>query len=96
MDINKTKEYCKIATLILIVVSLGMIATNQSLEYFYRNQFLAGPCELCAELNPGIGDCFKDLKEQKEMMEQNYLFQYGTVNTAKLNQSFFINFSLAT
>jgi len=67
-----------------------MIATNQSLEYFYRNQFLAGPCELCAELNPGIGDCFKDLKD-KRMMEQ-ILFQYGTVNTAKLNQSFFINF----
>jgi len=91
MNTIKVKEYMKVAILALIVVSLGMITINQSLDYYYRNQFLAGPCQLCADLNPGIGDCFKDLQKQKEMMEDNYYLQYKEVKLQNI-----INFSVAT
>lgn len=56
-------SYAKLLLIILAVVAVGLIAVNQTLEYFYRAEFLKSPCSLCMELNKNqsvcIGNCFK-------------------------------------
>jgi hypothetical protein len=47
------KDTLTIIVLILLVVALGTLAINQTLEYFYKSRFLQTPCSLCKELNPG-------------------------------------------
>lgn len=46
----------KFLLIILLVISLGLLAINQTLQYFYKAQFLKSPCSLCKELNPGYGE----------------------------------------
>lgn len=43
--------------IIFLVVSLGLFAVNQFLQYRYKAEFLKAPCKLCAELNPEVKDC---------------------------------------
>ena len=47
-------DIIKFAIIILIVIGLGLLVVNQTLQYFYKAQFLKSPCSLCKELNPGI------------------------------------------
>lgn len=54
-NIQKREKIKGIGTfiiIILLVLSLGLIAVNQGLEYFYRSEFLQNPCDLCKKLNP--------------------------------------------
>lgn len=51
------KDLLVILFWIVLVVGLGMLAVNQSLEFYYRAHFLRAPCDLCADLNPGVKDC---------------------------------------
>lgn len=47
----------KFLMIMLGVMFLGLLVVNQSLEYHYRSAFLQTPCELCADLNPGVDRC---------------------------------------
>jgi hypothetical protein len=49
-------DIIKFAIIILIVIGLGLLVVNQTLQYFYKAQFLKSPCSLCKELNPGYGE----------------------------------------
>lgn len=44
----------------LLIVGLGTFAVNQVFLYNYNTQLLAGPCSLCAELNPHLLQCFQE------------------------------------
>lgn len=48
------------ALIILGVLAVGLLCVNQYLEFRYKAQFLAGPCELCAETNPARSTCVKE------------------------------------
>lgn len=42
-----------------IVMTLGLIAINQGMGYYYKSELLQAPCTLCLELNPEIDEqCF--------------------------------------
>jgi len=44
---------------VCLVVAVGMVAVNQSLEFYYKAEFLKAPCSLCLELNPEVSEqCF--------------------------------------
>lgn len=49
---NTIKDYLIYSIIILAVVGFGTLAVNQTLEYYYRAEFLKDPCGLCKELNP--------------------------------------------
>jgi|TARA_R100001530_G_scaffold45489_1_gene34278 hypothetical protein len=61
---KKTIDVLKLLLTIFLVVSLGMIAVNQTMEFFYKSKFLKSPCYLCAELNPGVEQCINNLNKQ--------------------------------
>lgn len=55
------KDWLVLAFLIVLVVSLGMLAVNQTLEFFYKSEFLRSPCGLCGKLNPEVEQCIDHL-----------------------------------
>jgi len=57
---NKLKDYIVLAAYILIVVGLGVFATNQVFKFFYGVHLLKNPCHLCAELNSNQSLCIQD------------------------------------
>ena len=40
------------ALIIVIVIAVGMFAMNQAFAWYYKAQFLRGPCALCIDENP--------------------------------------------
>ena len=51
MDTETLKKIGISIVIIILVVGLGVFAVNQTLQYFYRSQFLQDPCGLCKKLN---------------------------------------------
>lgn len=47
----------RLAFWICLVLALGFLAVNQTLEFFYKAHFLKAPCDLCVELNPEVKQC---------------------------------------
>jgi hypothetical protein len=54
------KELLIIILIITIVIAIGMFAVNQTIGYYYKSQFLQGPCYLCAQENDHLKDCLKE------------------------------------
>lgn len=54
----ETKIIVKYILIGLFTLALCMFAINQTLAYFYKSQFLQGPCELCTTINPRFKSCF--------------------------------------
>jgi hypothetical protein len=61
------KNQLKTAITILLIISLGLFALNQTLDYIYKAQFLKNPCQLCMQLNPDVQDCI--------IMKENIYFK---------------------
>ena len=59
---HKKITYLKVILIVISILALGMLAVNQTLDYFYKTQFLKQPCELCIELNPQLSECFNTPK----------------------------------
>lgn len=55
------KDWIRLAFWIALVVALGMLAVNQTFEFYYKAEFLKAPCNLCGELNPEVGLCLQEL-----------------------------------
>ena len=53
------KEWLWAAIIIGLVVSLGLFAINQFMEFQYNSYLLSKPCDLCLELNKEIELCPK-------------------------------------
>lgn len=49
----------------LLIIGLGFLIINQGLGFFYKAHFLKAPCDLCAELNPGVQECIDRLNEPR-------------------------------
>lgn len=57
-------DYLRLLFWIVLVVAIGMVAVNQTFEFYYKAEFLKTPCALCLELNPEVSkQCF--IKEDK-------------------------------
>jgi len=53
------REMLKILFWVVLVVAIGMVAVNQTFEFYYKAEFLRSPCSLCMELNPEVSEqCF--------------------------------------
>ena len=58
---NRRLEILKLIFWIALVVAVGMFAFNQTLDFFYKMEFLKSPCMLCGELNPEVTSCIREL-----------------------------------
>ena len=58
---NGARDLLLILLWITLVCALGFFALNQSFKFFYGIHLLKSPCDLCAELNPGVQDCIDNL-----------------------------------
>lgn len=65
--------------IIIGIVAIGLIAFNQFIDWKYKGAFLAGPCQLCVQLNPEVGSCW----EMKNNLE-NYVYNYENRNYTEL------------
>lgn len=54
------RSYLLTALIIIGVVSLGLLAVNQYLDFRYKVVWLSTPCDLCLETNPRLGRCFQE------------------------------------
>lgn len=73
----------KAIVVILLIIGLGLFIINQFLSYYYKAQFLAGPCQLCVKLNPEVGNCW----EMKTKLEQELVDNYYNQNITIVNLS---------
>lgn len=58
-------NFLKFLLIIVAVVSLGLLAVNQALTFFYKAAFLKTPCELCGDLNPEVEECINRLNDPR-------------------------------
>jgi len=53
-------SWLKAILIVVAIISLGTLAVNQTLGYYYKSKFLQTPCELCKDLNPHLEECFEE------------------------------------
>ena len=68
-------NYVKEIIIILSIILLGLFVVNQTLEFYYKSEFLQSPCGLCQKLNPLIEPCFNNIYE-----EQNQQYDVANIN----------------
>lgn len=52
----------KSALTIIATIAMLLLAINQAFGWFYKVQLATTPCDLCAELNPHLKECFETPK----------------------------------
>jgi hypothetical protein len=52
------KYYAPTILIVIGVIALGLFALNQFMDWIYKVQLLAQPCDLCIKLNPSLRECF--------------------------------------
>jgi hypothetical protein len=57
-------SYSKIALVIILVIGVGLFSIRQFFDWMYMGRMMTNPCQLCAEANPHMKDCFYG--EEKE------------------------------
>lgn len=55
----ETKEIVKTIITILVIVSLGLFATNQYFAFTYKVRLINAPCSLCIEEHPEVTSCIQ-------------------------------------
>lgn len=60
-----TLYYIRFAFWIVLVCALGFLAINQGFQFFYGAHLLKAPCDLCAELNPGVQECIDNFNKPR-------------------------------
>ena len=78
MDKEELINMLWIAFLILIVVGVGLFAVVQYQKYYYNNQLLKNPCNVCLSENPEI-TCYVENKNNKDYST------YGRINWGDIN-----------
>jgi hypothetical protein len=43
-----------ILAIILLVISLGLLAINQAMGFYYKIELLSSPCSLCEKIKPPV------------------------------------------
>ena len=59
------KDKLLMALIIIAIISLGLLAVNQFVQWRYNSLLLQTPCELCRNMNPSIDFCFKEIESGK-------------------------------
>jgi hypothetical protein len=59
MNQETINSIIRISIAAIVTLALGVFIFNQSLELFYKIEFLSTPCELCMKLNPEWEECYK-------------------------------------
>lgn len=62
---NNLGRILRAVAIILVVVAAGLLVVNQTLGFFYKAAFLATPCQLCGDLNPGVEKCIEELNSPR-------------------------------
>ena len=57
IEMDKLIKIGHFILIIILVASLGTLAVNQGLRFYYASYFLQRPCDLCSDLNPHLSDC---------------------------------------
>ena len=69
----KYYDWLKFIAIIIAVVALGTLAVNQVMNYYYKAQFIQGPCQLCVKLNPEWKQCYDKITAQ-DMNTNSYKY----------------------
>jgi|TARA_Y100000310_G_scaffold3308_1_gene4235 hypothetical protein len=83
------RPYFVTALIIIGVVSLGLLAVNQFLDFRFKAQLLGSPCNVCKELNPHLESCFKEAsnivvnKVTGEIVENPYVINLTDLEIIK-------------
>jgi disulfide bond formation protein DsbB len=80
MDLNKAIQIAKFVAIVIGVVALGMFALNSFMDYYFKNQLLLTPCELCVELNPHTRSC---IYPEPTLIPQEYITNWSHINFQK-------------
>ena len=57
IEMDKLIKIGHFILIIILVASLGTLAVNQGLRFYYASYFLQRPCDLCSDLNPHLSEC---------------------------------------
>jgi len=81
------KDHLKLIIMVLLVLSLGMTALNQTFSWYYKIELLANPCDACRDYNPQYKECFDyqskiiiDPQTGKEVNESKYKINITNLN----------------
>lgn len=91
----------KMGLAILIMTTCFLVIWNQYVDWKHKVQFLGTPCDLCADLNPHLLECFDNVgfmlkdsqgniiargEEAKEILRnKREVFVYPVINTSVFN-----------
>ena len=71
--------------MVLVIIGGGCFIVRQAMLLIYTERILAGPCQLCVQLNPKVGDCWK-MQNRNSSQEINY-FKKIDLDSSKINES---------
>lgn len=54
MDMNKLKDWLGLVLIIVIIVGILLVISNQAISYFEKAKLLLNPCQLCLKENPNL------------------------------------------
>lgn len=80
------KNWAITILVVVTVVAVGLFALNQFVDWKYHGTFLAGPCQLCVELNPEVGQCW-EMRNRLDNSQYNYYEKNYSSFFANLNKS---------
>ena len=59
-----------------------MFSINQTLNYFYKSEFLQTPCELCLKVNTHL-----DLCQKIDYNDEDYAINFSKTNITIINKT---------
>jgi len=57
-QLQKYYDILKYILVVVFILAFGLAAFNQFIQFRYYNELIAGPCQLCSQLNPELNNCF--------------------------------------
>lgn len=83
MEKQKIIDAGKIIIIVLFVIGLGLFALNQTLNFFYKSEFLQKPCDLCQKLNTNLTLCYKPIV--KELENEEIINNLKNINLSQIS-----------
>lgn len=68
------KDKLLMALIIIGIISLGLLAINQFINFRYSSLLLQAPCDICRELNPSVDNCIKEMERTNVNNKYNFNF----------------------
>ena len=71
MDKETIWFWSKQVLIVVIIISIGLWGVNKFLDVYYKEQILAGPCQLCVKLNPEWQQCYDYMDSNQDKPKIN-------------------------